>query len=78
MILLLYLGKIGRINERQKHKNAPYFKSSSKCNEKGCSSEYSLWISKKPVTIGKGFVEVSVRRSKDHTHRRLGKIFNLL
>jgi hypothetical protein len=56
MILLLYLGKIGRINERQKHKNAPYFKSSSKCNEKGCSSEYSLWISKKSVTIGKGFV----------------------
>jgi hypothetical protein len=78
MILLLYIGKIGRTNEKQKHKNAPYFKASSRCNEKGCSSEYSLWISKKPVTIGKGFVEVSVRRSKDHTHRRLGKIFNLL
>jgi hypothetical protein len=78
MILLLSLGKIGRINEKQKHKNAPYFKASSKCNEKGCSSEYSLWISKKPVTIGKGFVEISVRRLKDHTHRRFGKIFNLL
>jgi hypothetical protein len=64
MILLLYIGEIGRTNEKQKHKNAPYFKASSRSNEKGCSSEYSLWISKKPVKIGEGFVEIISEKIK--------------
>ena len=69
---------MARINEEKKRLNAPYFKASAKCNEKNCKCDYSLSSQRKPLTDNQGFVEITVRRTETHYHKRNGNASKFL
>ena len=70
---------MARINEEKKRLNAPYFKASTKCNEKNCKYDHSLSAQRKPLTDNQGNnVEITVRRTETHNHKRNASKFLLL